>query len=121
MAFNFEYYTPTRILFGRNTEDQVTDLIKRYGGSRVLLHYGGQSAIKSGLIARVKSALDAAGLFHVELGGVVNLRGKTFCSRRKIFCIGKAIAFGKFFSMWRGYCKGADLMLKSQKVFFSGG
>ena len=71
MAFNFEYYTPTRILFGRNTEDQVTDLIKRYGGSRVLLHYGGQSAIKSGLIARVKSALDAAGLFHVELGGVV--------------------------------------------------
>ncbi|MBQ9486255.1 MAG: iron-containing alcohol dehydrogenase [Selenomonadaceae bacterium] len=71
MAHNFEYYTPTRIIFGRNTEDKVADLIKRYGGSRVLLHYGGQSAIKSGLIDRVKKSLDDAGLFHVELGGVV--------------------------------------------------
>ncbi len=71
MAFNFEYYTPTRIIFGRNTEDQVANLIKRYGGSRVLLHYGGQSAVRSGLIDRVKKSLDAAGLFHVELGGVV--------------------------------------------------
>lgn len=71
MSFNFEYYTPTRIIFGRNTEDQVADMVKRYGGSRVLLHYGGQSAIKSGLIGRVKKFLDRAGIFHVELGGVV--------------------------------------------------
>ena len=70
MAFNFEYYTPTRIIFGRNTENQVTDWIKRYGGSRVLLHYGGKSAIQSGLIARVKAALDKENIFHVELGGV---------------------------------------------------
>ena len=46
MAFNFEYYTPTRIIFGRNTENQVADWLKYYGGSpRVLLHYGGKSAI----------------------------------------------------------------------------
>ena len=72
MAFNFEYYTPTRIIFGRNTESQVTDWIKRYGGSRVLLHYGGKSAIQSGLITRVKDALDKESIFYVELGGVVS-------------------------------------------------
>lgn len=71
MSFNFEYYTPTRIIFGRDTEDKVAEMVKRYGGSRVLLHYGGQSAVKSGLINRVKTFLDRAGIFHVELGGVV--------------------------------------------------
>lgn len=71
MAYNFEYFAPTRIIFGRNTENQVADWIKYYGGKRVLLHYGGKSAIQSGLIARVKKLLDKAGIFHVELGGVV--------------------------------------------------
>ena len=71
MAFNFEYYTPTRIIFGRETENQVADWIKYYKGSRVLLHYGGKSAINSGLIGRVKELLDKANIFHVELGGVV--------------------------------------------------
>lgn len=68
---NFEYYTPTRIIFGRNAENSVGDLVKKYGGTRVLIHYGMGSAVKSGLIARVKKNLDEAGLFHVELGGVV--------------------------------------------------
>ncbi len=68
---NFEYYTPTRIIFGRNTENAAANLIQRYGGSRVLVHYGMGSAIRSGLLARVKKTLDDAGLFHVELGGVV--------------------------------------------------
>lgn len=71
MAFNFEYYTPTRIIFGRETENQVADWIKYYGGKRVLLHYGGKSALNSGLIGRVKSALDKAEIFNVELSGVV--------------------------------------------------
>lgn len=68
---NFEYYTPTRIIFGRNTEKSVGILIKKYGGTRVLVHYGSGSAVRSGLIGRVKELLDEAGLFHVELGGVV--------------------------------------------------
>ncbi len=68
---NFEYYTPTRIIFGRNAENMAADLIKRYGGTRVLVHYGQGSAVRSGLMARVKKNLDDAGLFHVELGGVV--------------------------------------------------
>lgn len=47
---NFQYYAPTQVVFGRDTENQVAELVKKYGGSRVLLHYGGQSAFKSGLI-----------------------------------------------------------------------
>ena len=58
-------------MFGKGTEDRAGELVKRHGGSRVLLHYGGQSALRSGLIERVKASLDAAGLYHVELGGVV--------------------------------------------------
>lgn len=48
---NFQYYAPTQVVFGRDTENQVAELVKKYGGSRVLLHYGGQSAVKSGPIA----------------------------------------------------------------------
>ena len=48
---NFQYYAPTQVVFGRDTENQVAELVKKYGGSRVLLHYGGQSAVKPGLIA----------------------------------------------------------------------
>ena len=68
---NFNFYTPTKVVFGKNSIDQVAAQIKTFGGSRVLIHYGGQSAVKSGLIDRVKTLLDEAGIFHVELGGVV--------------------------------------------------
>ena len=69
--FDFNYYTPTQVVFGKDTENRAGELVKRYGGSRVLLHYGGQSALRSGLVDRVKASLDAAGICHVELGGVV--------------------------------------------------
>lgn len=68
---NFNYYTPTKVVFGKDTVDQAGELVKSFGGTRVLIHYGGKSALESGLIDRVKASLDAAGLFHVELGGVV--------------------------------------------------
>ena len=69
--FNFSYYTPTKVVFGKGTEASAAELVKEYGGSHVLLHYGGQSAVKSGLIDRVKNSLEASGLFVVSLGGVV--------------------------------------------------
>ena len=69
--FNFNYYTPTRVIFGKETENQTGQLIKKAGGSRVLIHFGGQSAIRSGLIDRIKKSLDDAGIWHTELGGVV--------------------------------------------------
>lgn len=71
MAFNFDYYSPTKVVFGRGTEKRVGELIREFGGSRVLIHYGGKSAVKSGLLDRIKGVLDKEGIPHVELGGVV--------------------------------------------------
>lgn len=67
---NFNYYAPTQVAFGRNTESQVSELVKKYGGSKVLIHYGGQSAIRSGLLAKVEQILTEAGIAYVKLGGV---------------------------------------------------
>lgn len=68
---NFEYFTPTRVVFGKGTVDKVGELVKANGGTKVLIHYGGGSVKRTGLLDRVKAALDAAGVAHVELGGVV--------------------------------------------------
>ncbi len=67
---NFNYYAPTQVAFGRNTENQVAELVKKYRGSKVLIHYGGQSAIRSGLLAKVEQILTEAGIAYVKLGGV---------------------------------------------------
>ena len=69
--FDFKYYTPTKVIFGRKTEDQVADLIKEFGGTKVLIHYGGGSIVRSGLLDRVMNTLDQAGIAYVELGGAV--------------------------------------------------
>lgn len=68
---NFNYYTPTKIVFGANTENQVGSLIKEQKCQKVLIHYGGQSAIKSGLLDRVKASLKVANIDYIEIGGVV--------------------------------------------------
>ncbi len=67
---NFQFYSPTEFLFGRDTEAQTGALVKKYGGTRVLIHYGGGSVIRSGLLDRVKASLDAEGIWYTELGGV---------------------------------------------------
>ena len=51
---NFEYYTPTQVLFGKDTHLQAGSLLKKYGAKKVLIHYGGQSAVRSGLISRAQ-------------------------------------------------------------------
>ena len=67
---NFEFYAPTRVYFGRGEEKRVGEFVKKYGFHKVLIHYGGGSVIRSGLLDTVKTSLDAAGIAHVELGGV---------------------------------------------------
>ena len=67
----FTYYTPTKVAFGKGSVERVGELMNQFGGTRVLIHYGGQSAVRSGVLDRVKKSLDEAGIFHVELGGVV--------------------------------------------------
>ncbi|MBO4533953.1 MAG: iron-containing alcohol dehydrogenase [Treponema sp.] len=69
--FDFKYYTPTKVLFGKNTEEKVADFIKEFGGKKVLIHYGGGSVIRSGLMQRVTDQLDKAGIPYVMLGGAV--------------------------------------------------
>ncbi len=67
---NFTYQVPTKFVFGRGAENEVGREIRALGGKKVLIHYGGGSAVRSGLIGRVQAALDAEGIAHVELGGV---------------------------------------------------
>ena len=68
---DFNYYTPTRVVFGKKSEEQVADLVSLYGGTRVLVHYGSDSARRSGLLGKMLNLLESAGLHTVELGGVV--------------------------------------------------
>ena len=68
---NFDFYAPTKVVFGKGSVDRLGALVKAQGCSKVLIHYGGKSALKSGLIDRVRAALDAEGIGHVSLGGVV--------------------------------------------------
>ena len=67
----FNYYTPTEIVFGDNTELEVGKLVNLYKGKKVLVHYGGQSAKNSGLLDRVFLALEEEEINYVSLGGVV--------------------------------------------------
>ena len=67
---NFTFYSPTEFVFGKDTENSCGKYIKKYGGTKVLVHYGSGSAVKSGLLDRVTASLDAEGIPYVLLGGV---------------------------------------------------
>ena len=68
---DFNYYAPTEVVFGKQSEEQVAHLVKKYGGSKVLVHYGGQSAKRSGLLDKICNLLHKEGIDYVMLGGVV--------------------------------------------------
>jgi alcohol dehydrogenase YqhD (iron-dependent ADH family) len=109
---NFNFYSPTYFAFGKEKENEAGKLVKRFGGTKVLIHFGGGSVMKSGLLDRVKASLQKEGIEYVELGGVVpNPRsglvyeGIELCQKEKVdFVLGvgggsaidsaKAIAIG---------------------------
>lgn len=109
---NFEYYTPTKVEFGKGAEEKLGLLVKEQKAKKVLLHYGSHSAKKSGLIDRIASALQAEGVEFIELGGVVPnphlskvREGIAICKEEKVDLIlavgggsvidsAKAIAYG---------------------------
>lgn len=121
---NFEYYAPTRVIFGKDTENQVGQLIAEQQGQTVLVHFGGGSVQRSGLLDRVYASLEKAGLKHVSLGGVVpNPRlskvreGIELCRKEKVdflLAVGggsvidsaKAIGYGLAYDgdVWDFYC-----------------
>ena len=71
MMKDFNFYAPTRVVFGRESEARLPELVKQYGATKVLIHYGGGSARRSGLLDKVEQMLREAGIDFVELGGVV--------------------------------------------------
>ena len=66
---NFVYHVPTEVVFGKGTVNETPSLVKKYGGSRVFIVYGGGSVVRSGLLGQVKQLLTDAGLTAEEFGG----------------------------------------------------
>ena len=109
---NFDFYSPTYFVFGKDREAETGRYVKRFGGSRVLVVYGGQSAKRSGLLDRIMACLKEENLYAEELGGVkpnprsgLVYEGIELCRREKIdfvLAVGggsvidtaKAIAYG---------------------------
>lgn len=88
---DFEFSLPTKVAFGKDSESKLKGYLQEAGFKRVLLHYGGQSAEKSGLLSTVRFALKEAGAAYAELGGVVPNprlslvnRGAALCRKEKI-------------------------------------
>ena len=88
---NFEFYTPTRMIFGKETHRQAGKIIREYGFKKVLLHFGGSSAKKSGLLDNVTADLEAEGIEVVALGGVrpnpalsLARKGISLCRNEKV-------------------------------------
>ena len=67
---NFQFYSPTEFVFGKDKENEAGFYVKKHGGSKVLLHFGGGSAEKSGLLGKIRDSLRASGIGFTELGGV---------------------------------------------------
>ncbi|MBQ1565281.1 MAG: iron-containing alcohol dehydrogenase [Clostridia bacterium] len=71
MNGDFTLYTPTKVVFGHDVETRAGAMVKAFGGKKVLIHYGGKSAVRSGLLKRVQDSLTAEDIDYVSLGGVV--------------------------------------------------
>jgi len=67
---NFNFYSPTEFVFGKGRENECGKYVKKFGGSKVLIHYGSGSVVRSGLLDRVKKSLETENIPFVELGGV---------------------------------------------------
>lgn len=126
---NFNFYSPTEFVFGRDRENETGKYVRKFGGTRVLLHYGGSSAVRSGLLERVKKSLEAENIYFTELGGVkpnprdaLAYEGIEICRRDNIdfiLAIGggsvidsaKAIAMGVPYDgdFWDFYCEKAEV------------
>ncbi len=123
---SFDFYSPTHFVFGKDREQEAGAFVKKFGGSKVLVHFGGKSAESSGLLGRVRSSLKKEGLAFIELGGVkpnprsgLVYEGIELCRKEKvdfILAVGggsaidsaKAIAAGVPYSgdFWDFYSKG---------------
>jgi hypothetical protein len=88
---DFTFYSPTEFVFGKNAENKVGQLLRKYGARKVLIHYGGGSVVKTGLLAKVEGILRQEGFEYFSLGGVqpnprdgLVYRGIEWCKTQKI-------------------------------------
>jgi alcohol dehydrogenase YqhD (iron-dependent ADH family) len=115
----FNYYTPTEVCFGKGTENEVARLLEKYGAKKVLIHYGGGSVIRSGLMKKVTDKLDAAGIDYISLGGAVpNPRlglvyeGIELCKKEKVdflLAVGGGSAIDSAKAIGYGVANGGDV------------
>ena len=112
---DFTYHIPTKVVFGRNSLSALAGLIKDAGAKHVLVHFGGQSAVKSGLIDKVKAQLEEAGIRYTLLGGVapnpkVSLvrEGAALCKREGVDFI-LAVGGGSVIDSAKGIALGAKM------------
>lgn len=91
--YNFVYETPTKVYFGKDEELKTGKIVKEFAPKKVLLHYGGQSAKKSGLLERVKRALDDEHIPYVELGGVVANPELSLVRKGIALCLAEGVDF----------------------------
>ena len=133
MIKDFNFYAPTRVVFGKESEKNIGKLVRDYGGSNVLVHFGGGSAERSGLLNVVRHQLTDAGLKFVELSGVVPnpllskvYEGIDLCRQQQIDFIlavgggsvidsAKAIGYGvpyagDVWDFWEGKAKPVDCL-----------
>ncbi len=89
----FTYYTPTKVVFGRGSEAKTGALLKEYGAGKVLLHYGGGSAERSGLLGRIREQLAAERIPFVELGGVMPNPRLSLVREGITLCEGEGVDF----------------------------
>lgn len=68
---NFTFHRPTEFVFGKDAELRAGELLNKYGAKKVLIHYGQNSVIKSGLLAKIEKSLNDANVSFVKLGGAV--------------------------------------------------
>ena len=112
---DFEFYSPTRFVFGRGAERKTGALVRKCGGTKALLHFGGGSVKANGVYGKVTASLEAAGVDYVPLGGVqpnprsgLVREGIALCRRERVdfvLAVGggsvidsaKAIAFGTLY------------------------
>jgi alcohol dehydrogenase YqhD (iron-dependent ADH family) len=88
---NFNFYSPTFFVFGKGRENEAGKYVKQFKGTKVLIHFGGGSVIKSGLLDRVKASLRAENTYFTELSGVkpnprsgLVYKGIDICKRENI-------------------------------------
>ncbi len=100
----FIYYAPTEVVFGKDTEKEAGTLVKKYGGTKALLVYGGGSVLKSGLLERVKQALSAENISFAEWGGVQPNPRLSHAQAGSKFAIGENVDFMNANKTFRTWC-----------------